>query len=417
MSSLQAVAEAQEAPQIHVGRQPIFDRDLKVMGYELLYRESASATQCVADLQMASAVVIANSMLDFGLDTLTGGTLAFFNCSSSAWSQELFELLPKDKVVLEVLEDTVCDAELQQIVRNAKARGYRIALDDAVSLQDREELLPYVDIIKLELPALTDDEVRELTRVHKNDGRKVLAEKVETQEQFKTTKDAGCDYFQGYFFAKPTTLSSKRLPQTHLQTLRLLSDLSDEGTDSEKIAEKVAGDVALSVRILRYANSAAVGSRTKHTSIQHAISMIGFNTLRKWAQVIAMSGLATDKPSELMITALMRARFCELVVAKGKNAHPGAFTVGLFSLLDAMMDRPLDESFKELHLADEIEAALLRGEGELGRSLSIARAYEHFDWDQIVRLAPNQSDLSSHLSDWFVQSISQAQDYYSLSRT
>ena len=130
-----------------------------------------------------------------------------------------------------------------------------------------------------------------------------------------------------------------------------------------------------------------------------------------------MSGLATDKPSELMFTALMRAGFCELVVARGRRAHPGAFTVGLFSLLDAMMDRPLDESFRELQLADELEAALLRGEGELGRSLSIARAYEHFDWDQILRLAPNQSHLSSNLSDWFVQSISQAQDYNSLSKT
>lgn len=409
-----STAESPAAASVRVGRQPIFDAELRVIGYELLYRGSDNATTCTADSQMATAVVVTNTMLEFGLETLTGGSLAFFNCDAGTWRQELFELLPKDQVVLEVLEDAVV-GEVEPYVRMAKERGYRIALDDVVSASDREQLLPYADIIKLELPALSNEQIRDITRSNHRAGRKVLAEKVETQEEFDHAKQAGCDYFQGYFFAKPSTVRSERqLPQSHLQTLQLLSDLTDEKSDADTIADKVACDVALSVRLLRYANSAAVGCREKLSSIQRAVSMVGFETLRKWAQVLALSGLSNDKPSELMMTALTRARFCELIASRGRGSHPTAFTVGLLSLLDAMLDRPLSESFAELTLADDVEAALLDGTGELGTALALAKAYERFDLDAIETLAPEEPGLDTELSNWFVESVEQAQAYYRL---
>ena len=162
-------------------------------------------------------------------------------------------------------------------MRNAKERGYRIALDDAVSLQDRAELLPYVDIIKLELPALTDDEIRELTRVHKNSGRKVLAEKVETQEQFKTTKDAGCDYFQGYFFCVPQVVEGKDLSTEQQSYLRLLQEVSRPDVDFDRLEELIKSDVSLSYKLLRYLNSASIGMRHKITSIKQAFSVLRYS--------------------------------------------------------------------------------------------------------------------------------------------
>jgi len=414
---MQATADKATPSEIYVGRQPIFDRELSVYGYELLYRESAEATQCRLDTQTAFAVVMANAVLDFGLDTLTRGAPAFINCCSSAWSDELFDLFPKDKVVLEVLEDVPVDGELERILRRAKESGYVIALDDVVSIEKYIPLLPWVDIVKLELPALSEDKLIDVVGQLKGYDVKILAEKVETQEEFERVKDLGCDYFQGFFFARPKTITGKKLPSAHLQTLQILNDLSDEDADIDEIAAKVAGDVAMSVRILRYANSAAVGCRTELTSIQRAIAMIGFNQIRKWAQVIVMSGLATNKPSELLFTALMRARFCELVASRGREAHPQAFTVGLLSLLDALLDQPLETTFAELSLSDELEAAILNGDGPLGHSLSIARAYENFDWEKIGQLAPDETEISTHLSDWFVSSMTQAQEFYSVANS
>ena len=254
-----STAESPPAATVRVGRQPIFDAEREVIGYELLYRGSDTATTCTADSQTATAVVVTNTMLEFGLETLTGGALAFFNCDAGTWRQELFELLPKDQVVLEVLEDDVV-SEIEPFVRSAKEKGYRIALDDVVSASDRAQLLPLADIIKLELPALSNEQIREITRSNHSAGRKVLAEKVETQEEFDHAKRAGCDYF----FAKPSTVrSAGQLPQSQLQTLQLLTELTDERTDPGAVADKVACDVALSVRLLRYANSAAVGCRGK----------------------------------------------------------------------------------------------------------------------------------------------------------
>jgi len=398
----------------HIGRQPILDRDVKVIGYELLYRDSETATQCIADSDAASASVMANAVLEFGLDTLSQGGLAFFNCAASTWSEDFFELLPKERVVLEVLEDALSD-QIVDNVRRAKERGYRIALDDVVSLEDREKLLPYVDIVKLDLPKLSEDEVRAFALEHKENNRLVVAEKVETQAQFEATKAAGCDYFQGYFFEKPTTLTQKRVPQVHLQTMQLLTELSDDRADFDTIASKVANDVTLSVRILKYANSAGVGCKTRISSIERAIAMVGFDAVRKWVRVISMSMLSSNKPSELVFAALMRARFCEFVAAGSEQSHPAAFTVGLFSLLDAILDRPLDALLVELHLDQEIEAALLNEEGELGQAIRIVRAYERSDWDLVDELVPNAS-TNSQLSKWFVASVSQAQQFYELCR-
>ncbi|GAB5414251.1 MAG: HDOD domain-containing protein [Congregibacter sp.] len=359
-----------------IARQPIFDASLKLFAYELLFRESDSASAPRDfDDDVATAQVLATSE-DVGLNQLVGDHLAFINLPKRFFADP--SLLPGDngRLVLEMLEHVDIDDDVIEGMRALSEKGYTLALDDYVYEERFEAILPYVNIVKLEIPQIPEaDWATEIQRL-KGQGLRILAEKVETSEEFEKLSELGCDYFQGYFFARPKVVSGKRLSPNKLAMLQLLSKVNSPDTDVETLSELVSQDVALSVRAMNYVNSAASSLNRRIESVREAVVYIGRETLRRWVTLFMMAKL-DSKPSELIRLALIRAKFLELSAQQQDRKDADVyFTTGLLSVLDAMMDRPMAEVLDSLALEGELRGALEEYEGDKGATLKLALSLE-----------------------------------------
>ncbi len=364
-----------------VGRQPILDRDQRAFGHELLYRSADGGGPAGVDGDRMTSRVVLDAFLAIGIERVVGNGLAFVNVTREFLLDDDPPPLPRERVVLEILEDAVIDEELIGAVRSWRERGFTIALDDFVYDPRWEPLLPLASVIKIEVPALDEAGLAEHVRRLRRDGVRLLAEKVETRAEFEELRALGFDLFQGYFFARPEVVSGRRLPENRLATVQLLGALQRPDVDLAKVDALVSQDVALSYKLLRCINSAAFALPRRVESIHRAVVFLGLRALKRLVALAAMAG-AEDKPSELVRIALVRARMCERLCA----ALPGidedsGFTVGLFSTLESLMDAPLAEILDKLPLAEEVSAALLAGEGLLGEVLACVLAYERCDWD------------------------------------
>ncbi len=363
-----------------IARQPIYDRGLAVAGYEVLYRHWREDIADIDDSDAATLNVLANTFLEVGLEELLGDHPAFINCGRSFLVDPNPLHLPVGKVVLEVTESVTPDPDVLQGIRNLIARGYRIALDNfCLEPQNRPllELTHYVkfDVVGAHRARILED-VKELRRL----GIQLVAEKVETQEDFDLCKELGFDLFQGYFLCRPRVIRRERAPANEMAVIKLMTELHNPEADARDIERIITTDVTLSYRLLRYVNSAFFGLRKKIDSIQRAIVLLGFRNIQTWATVIAMSGIE-GKPDELIRISLLRARFCELLAEQTdpKLGNP-AFTVGLFSVLDALLDLPMREALAPLPLAPAVETALIDHGGELGQILQCVEDYQRGHW-------------------------------------
>lgn len=377
------------ARQIFIGRQPIFDRDLQVYGYELLFRDGKANSAEVLDGDQATAQTLVNGIMDFGLEQVVGNRLAFVNLTRGFLLDQGRLPAMQTRLVLEVLEDISPDAEI------LAARGYTIALDDFTY---REELLPLVrsaQIIKLDLPQIGIEALPTHVERLRPYGLRLLAEKVETHEQFELCKSLGIDYFQGFFLSRPVTLARKRLPANKLAVLQILAKLQEPNTGIGDLERLISTDVSLSYRILRFVNSVQFATGRQIDNIRRAIVMTGLSQIRTWVSLIMLSKL-DDKPTELIRIALVRARLCELLSKRLALASPETCaTAGLFSTLDALLDQPLAEILSSLPLNSEIASALLEGRGRIGEVLQCALACERGDWEAASRLGLAEQVLSS----------------------
>ncbi|MFT4768183.1 MAG: EAL and modified HD-GYP domain-containing signal transduction protein [Glaciecola sp.] len=359
-----------------IARQPIFDRNLKVFAYELLFRSSdTGAAPKDLDDDAATAQVLSTSE-EVGLSRLVGKRPAFINLPRKFLVEP--DLLPfaPDNVVLEVLEHVEIDDAVIEGMAGLGDRGYTLALDDFVYDSRFDNALRHVAIVKLEIPQIAPkDWNTEITRLKKL-GVKVLAEKVETNEEFESLKALGCDYFQGYFFAKPKVVRGKRLAPNKLAVLQLMSKINNPETDIESLSDLVSRDVAISVRAMNYVNSPAGALNRRIESIREAVVYIGRETIRRWVTLLIMAKL-DDKPGELVTMTLVRAKFMELLAQEANQDDANAFfTVGLFSVLDALMDAPLEEVINTLAIPQELRDALSQELGIKGQSLALAKALE-----------------------------------------
>lgn len=362
-----------------IARQPIFDSNLKLFAYELLFRDAdTGAAPKDLDDDVATAQVLSISE-EVGLTELVGDRPAFINLPRKFLVDP--ELLPfePDNVVLEVLEHVeICDAVIDGMAALGN-RGYTLALDDFVYDTRFDRALTHVSIVKLEIPDIQpSDWAAEISRL-KDLGVKVLAEKVETNEEFEALAALGCDYFQGYFFAKPKVVSGKRVAPNRLAVMQLMAKVNDPDTDIDALSDLVSKDVAISVRALNYVNSAAGSLNRRIESIREAVVYVGRETIRRWVTLLVMARM-DDKPAELITMTLVRARFMELLASEADQEDADSFfTVGLFSALDALMDAPFDKVLDTLALSEELRNALCRYEGTKGQSLKLAIALEHGD--------------------------------------
>jgi EAL and modified HD-GYP domain-containing signal transduction protein len=365
-----------------VARQPIFDRFLRVVGYELLFRDVAVDTEeaHVVHGDEATAKVISDTLMELGLEHVIGSGLGFINVTRPFVVGELPLVLPPDHVVLELLEDVQVDRQLVAAVAQLKSQGFRVALDDFHYEESARPLLELADVVKIEVLDRTREELdRELDLLDPFEVR-VLAEKVETHETYELCHELGFHYFQGFFFERPRLVGGHPIQPGVVAKVRLAGELQQPGLDLEALERIVSQDVALSYRLVRTVNSAFFSLPRRISSLHDALVLLGENQVRRWATVIVLAGLE-GKPDELIGTALVRARMCELIAEQsGARKDQGYFLTGLFSLLDALVDAPLEEVIDDLPLSDEIVDALVSGRGTQGEILRSVVAYEHGDF-------------------------------------
>jgi EAL and modified HD-GYP domain-containing signal transduction protein len=375
-----------------LARQPIFDADLNLFAYELLFRstyENASGVPMI-DGDKATTEVINRTFLELGIEKVLGNKRGFINLTRSFLTGERDLPFDSSQIVLEVLEDIEIDEQILESINNLNQQGYVIALDDFIF---KEELRPAVQaahIIKIDLLALSEQELIEHVTILKKENVKLLAEKVETEQQFELCKKLGFEYFQGYFFCKPTIINDKPLPDNKASALRILSELQKDDIDIDSVEILISQDASLSYKLLRTLNSAAFGLPRKIESIRQGITMLGPKTIKSWVTIIAYSD-AEASTSELLTTALVRAKMSELLADSFGCIPDTAFLVGLFSPLDAILQKPMDELLQTIPLNDDVKHALLNGDGKLGNLLNFVIPYEQNE----VMCIPNNVSIEA----------------------
>ncbi|MEJ2425342.1 MAG: HDOD domain-containing protein [Candidatus Thiodiazotropha sp.] len=372
---------------VQVGRQPILDRNLRIYGYELLYRSQVGIDGVGGD--RATARTVMDGFLEFGLHRLVGSHRAFVNVTECFFSGEQDIPIDNNCLVIEVLESIELSEAVVTGVKRWRERGFTIALDDYRFESRWDPLLPHCDIVKVEILGLDLETYRAEIAHLKSLGLTLLAEKVETRKEFERAKGLGFDLFQGFFFARPQTLSTARSQNNKSLMLKMIAKVNDPDSELEEIASLVELDPNLSYKILRVLNSAAVALPRKVISIHQAVIYIGIDRLRAWTTLFLMAGLDMTS-SELITTSLLRAELCRALSRELHDDYPeSSYTVGLLSTLDAMLDRPMSELLEDLPLPAPMIDALLSHRGPLGDELQCAIDLEHCQWmSEATQLLP-----------------------------
>ena len=371
-----------------IGRQAILDQQKKVYAYEILFRSGLkNAFDPNLDGNVATQSVMVNAMLDFGMNKLVSDKRAFINFTEQNLLNRAPKLLPSENVVVEILETVQPTPEILQVVQELKEAGYKIALDDFVLMPGYEPLINMADIIKVDFRITTDPEERKNLREILPKHVRLLAEKIETEEEFQQALDFGYVLFQGYFFCKPAVLHQKRLTSNALSKMRLLREINRQNIDFSSITGVISSDTNLVHKLLTYINSAGVGLNNHVSNLKQATVLLGASGVRRWVTLVSLQTFSEDKPPELFTLSLLRAKFCEIIA--GELKRPGltsdtAFLLGMFSLLDVLLSLPMDDVLKEVSLSDELSEALRGKDNDLRRLLDLVVAYEKGDWDTVI---------------------------------
>jgi len=401
-----AIQAALPAGIAQVGRQPILDCDRRTYGYELLYRADNVGPGAGMDGDQATARTVLNTFMEFGLRRLAGSHRVFINLTRAFITDTTILPLDKERLVLEVLEDIHIDGPIVAGVARLHQAGYQLALDDYRFEARWNPLLSYASMVKVDIHGLDLEPHRANIQALKQRGLILLAEKVETQEEFELTRELGFDLFQGYFFAKPQVISGERLNCNPQLLLKLLSRINDPACDIRELAKLVSLDPKLSFKILRFINSSAVGLARHVASIQEAVVYIGLNKLRGWTSLFVMAGIE-DTPPEVITTSLVRAELCAQLCRIRREGDPdSAYTVGLLSILDALLNRPMAALIRDLGLPADMIDAMVSHAGPYGKPLSCALALERGQW-----LIPTAKLLPlEQLSNLYVDALTRAEE-------
>ena len=376
-----------QSSQLLLARQPIFDRNTKVVAYELLFREVNPERADVVDGDFATSAVLENAFMNLSIDDVIGDHKAFINFTPRLLEMEI--PIEPARCVIEVLEDVEVTDALLESLKRAKQKGHLVALDDFEYNEALQPLVDLADIIKLDVLALTDSELVDAVGRLSAYGVTLLAEKIETKEMLRHCLDLGFEMFQGNFLSKPEPITGRKLAANKIVVLALLTKLQEPSSNFKDLELLISQDPALGLKTLRLVNSAYYGPRHQIESLSHAIAYLGMDALRSLASLLVVSGLS-DKPDALRDFALERAKFCELLGRKVKEAEASVFySVGLLSTMDAYFDQPLEEILGNMSLRPDVKAALLEREGELGAVLALVERVQRGEleaiaWDRLA---------------------------------
>lgn len=368
----------------YAARQPILDRDKVLFGYELLFRDGVENAFPNIDGDEATSKMIEGSQFAFGLEDFLGDKPGFINFTLETLLKKYPSMLPKEQVVVEILETVQPGKRLLAECQQLKEQGYTLALDDYEHKTVWRHFYPYIDIIKIDFRATSMAQIEEIKHAIATFPHiKLLAEKVETNAEFQQALAQGFSYFQGYFFSRPEMMQTRALSPSQLALAELLYETSKADMDLASIAEVFKRDVTLSYKLLRYSNSAIFRRKAEIETIKHALVVLGQTELKKFLSLLFTAQISTDKPAELMRLAMTRANFAESLAALGGNvALEKAFLTGMMSLMDAILDEPIDSVMEKLPLASEIKDALIHKTGILANYLQLIQCYENADWAQ-----------------------------------
>lgn len=392
-----------------MARQPILTSDEKVFGYEILFRDGVEEYFASTDADQASRNTLNTSML-MGLDVLCDGRRAFINCTRDILLKDYIMLLPSEQTVVEVLESVEPDDLVIAACRRLKENGYLIALDDFAVDDPRQTLTDLADIIKVDLRTTTPTEQETMIKRYGPWRCRMLAEKVETREEFLASKKAGFLYFQGYFFRKPETLHVHEIPANQINYLRILQAVSAPELDVRELENVIKGEASLCYRLLRYLNSPTFGFSTEVHSIRHALSILGEREVRRWIRLVATLGAGQNRPSELVLTALVRARFCELFSSKVPHGESDLFLVGLLSMMDAILEVSMERVLESVPIDRESKAVLLGGASPLRPLYQLLLAQESGEWQSAKELASQLRLSDDEVAQTYLQSLQWAQE-------
>ena len=396
-----------------IARQPIFTPSQDVLGYEILFR-TGTENYFTGDSANVSATAVDNLLL-FGLERVTSGLLAFVNCPRDLLLREYLTLLPPDRVVGEILETVSADDETLEACRHLKLSGYRIALDDFVDTPKMAPFVELADYIKIDFLATSPPEQERLARKLIKRNVQLIAEKVETHEDVQRGMAMGYAYFQGYFFCRPQIAERREIPAFKLNYMRILQIANRPELNTEDLSEAIKQEASLTYRLLRYLNSAAFSLHKSVDSIPHGLALLGERGIRRWISVVSIAAIGEDKPSELVMLPLRRARFCELLasVTHMQNNQSDLFLMGLLSAMDALLDMPMGTVLADIAVKDEIKGALLGQPGEFRDIYEIAVNYESGTWEQLVEVAQRVGVDEELFPDLFLQSLDWAKEVMS----
>jgi c-di-GMP-related signal transduction protein len=389
-----------------IARQPILTRERTVFAYELLFRSGIQNYYDGANLEQASASMFVTSFL-IGLQQLTGGHRAFVNCPKDFLLRGYISLFPRDQVVIELLETIEPDEDVVAACRRLKQDGSLLALDDFVDTPKWTPLIALADFIKVDFRLTDRMEQRALAARYIPKGIRMLAEKVETPEEYSRAMEMGYSLFQGYFFCRPEIMKRRDIPSSKLAYLDLLRSVTASDFNMKVVASKIKHEASLMFKLLRYLNSAAFGFRAEIYSVTHALNLLGEQELLKWIAVVSVGLLADGKPDELITVPLVRGRFCELLAPlAGKADHANdLFLLGLLSVMDAILDEPMDVILAGLPVRHEIKEALLAQSGLYREVLDIATALERADWKKVTVLAALLGIKEEHIPALYASAV------------
>lgn len=393
---------------IFLARQPIFDKKNKIIAYELLFRTGILNKYNSVDGDNATIEVIKNTLFNFGIEKIAKSKKVFINFTENILKSNILDLLSPEYVVVEILEDIEPTLEIINICKKLKEIKYTIALDDFVFHNKYKSLMEFVDIIKVDFRITKGEERKEVIKKIKNKNIKFLAEKVETIEEFNDAVKYGYSYFQGYYLSKPIVISGKKIPENKIIHMRLLEELNSKDFSLEKVEELIKKDISLSYKLLRIVNSAEFGLKHKVTSIKQALSYTGEIQVKKWLYLVSIKAIGDDRPDFIIFESLARAKFSELIFLKTRFRKDSfnAYLIGMLSLVDVILEKPIDEILEEILVDEEVKSALI-GEknNKYGFLLSLILNYEQGKIDKIFELMEYFDISTDELRSSYMEAI------------
>lgn len=368
-----------------IAREPILNRDKEVYAYELLFRDGTAGAYPNHDAKRSQQ--IADKFYALGLDDISGDKTSFINFSSKTLIDGLPTSLNPKSVIIELADNPTSDASLMEACKHIKKLGFKLAVDDPMLHSVHHPIFPLIDIVKVDVTKAKYEQIAKSLPRFLDAKVQIIAEHVRTHDDFVTCRDLGFDYFQGYFFAEPEKRIQRNLPASKMNLADLMGESSNATFNIDRINQIIERDAALSFLLLKFINNPTINKRHKITSLKHALNYMGEVEIKKFIALLSLANLSDDKPIELIHMSLVRAKFFDLLAERRKivNNPPIGFLIGLFSLLDALLDQSMTDILKQLPLIDEVKGALEGQNPEFNSYLSLVKAFESAIWLTVIK--------------------------------